>query len=333
MTTIFDWGAAGLPGRTAECQALRHIVAGVRSGRSQVLVLLGEAGIGKTALLHHLRESAAECTVLGAVGVESDMELAFAGLQQLCAPVMGFRSGLPKPQRQALEVAFGLSDDGPAPNRFLVGLAVLGLLAAAAQDRAVVCVVDDVQWLDRASAQALFFVARRLQAEAVGMVFAVRAPIDGTAGLPTMTVGGLDDTDARTVLESAFPGRLDAAILDRIVAEARGNPLALLTAPRDVASDQAPTESADIEAHYRAMIEDLPSDTRMSLLVAAAEPVGDPALLWRAVAHLELQPAVMTPAHELGVIAVGTRVQFRHPLARSVAYRCATAEQRRTAHG
>lgn len=333
MTTIPDQGNTALPGRAAECRALHQIVDGARSGRSQVLVLLGEAGIGKSALLHHLREAGAECTVLAASGVESDMELAFAGVQQLCAPVMDFRSGLPKPQRQALEVAFGLSDDGPAPSRFLVGLAVLGLLAAASQERAVLCVVDDVQWLDEASAQALFFAARRLQAEAVGMVFALRVPIEGIAGLPTMTVGGLDDDDARTVLESAFPGRLDTAILDRIVAEARGNPLALLTAPRDNTSTQVSADGADIEAHYRTVIDHLPADTRMALLVAAAEPVGDPALLARALAHLDLKPAVMTPADELGLIAVGTRVQFHHPLARSVAYRLAGAEQRRTAHG
>lgn len=332
VTAIHDPSNVVLPGRAVECQALRELVDAVRSGRSEVRVLLGEAGIGKTALLRYLRESAANCTVLTAVGVESDMELAFAGLQQLCAPVMDLRAGLPQPQREALERAFGLSDTGTAPNRFLVGLAVLGLLAAAAADRPVLCVVDDVQWLDQVSAQTLFFVARRLQAESVGLAFASRTPIDGTAGLPTMAVGGLHDGDARRLLESAFPGRLDGAVLDRIVAEARGNPLALLETPKDITSWHTETISAGIEEHYRTLIADLPEDTRMLLLVAAAEPVGDPALLSHALAYLDLKPTVMTPAHDLGLIAVDTRVQFHHPLARSVAYRCATAEQRRLAH-
>ncbi|VEG54979.1 LuxR family transcriptional regulator [Mycolicibacterium aurum] len=332
MTAIRDRSNAVLPGRVAECQALLEMVDALRSGRSEVRVLVGEAGIGKTALLTFLRQGAADCTVLTALGVESDMELAFAGLQQLCAPVLDYRTGLPQPQREALERAFGLSDTGPAPNRFLVGLAVLGLLAAAAADRPVLCVIDDVQWLDHVSAQTLFFIARRVQAESLGLAFASRTPIEGTAGLPTMTVGGLDDGTARTLLESAFPGRLDAAILDRIVAEARGNPLALLETSKDIMSWHTPTVSAGVEEHYRAQIADLPDDTRMLLLVAAAEPVGDPALLSRASAHLDLKPAVMTRAHDLGLIAVDTRVQFCHPLARSVAYRSATAEQRRLAH-
>lgn len=332
MTAIHDRNNAVLKGRAAECQALREMVDALRSGRSEVRVLLGEAGIGKTALLTFLREGAADCTVLTAVGVESDMELAYAGLQQLCAPVLDYRSGLPQPQREALERAFGLSDTGTAPNRFLVGLAVLGLLAAAAADRPVLCVVDDVQWLDQVSGQTLFFVARRVQAESVGLAFASRTPIEGTAGLPTLTVRGLDDGDARRLLESAFPGRLDAAILDRIVAEARGNPLALLETPKDITSLRTEAVSAGIEERYRTLIADLPDDTRMLLLVAAAEPVGDPALLSRALAHLDLKPAVMTPAYDLGLIAVDTRVQFCHPLARSVAYRSAAAEQRRLAH-
>ncbi|MEW5810457.1 MAG: AAA family ATPase [Actinomycetota bacterium] len=329
---IQDRSTAVLPGRAGECQTLRKMVDAVRSGHSEVRVLLGEAGIGKTALLRFLRAGAADCTVLTAVGVESDMELAFAGLQQLCAPVLDHRSGLPQPQRQALERAFGLSDTGAAPNRFLVGLAVLGLLAAAAADRPVLCLVDDVQWLDQVSAQTLFFVARRLQAESVGLVFASRSPIEGTAGLPTLAVSGLDDGDARRLLESAFPGRLDAAIRDRIVAEARGNPLALLQTPTDITYPRTETVSAGIEERYRTQVADLPDDTRMLLLVAAAEPVGDPALLSRALAHLDLDPAAMTPASDRGLIAMDTRVQFHHPMARSAAYRSATAEQRRRAH-
>mgnify|MGYP000297674308 CR=1 FL=1 len=216
------YAARVLLGRETELARLRALLHDAREGKSFALVVHGDAGIGKTALLAFLRESAADCTVLTAVGVESDMELAFAGLQQLCAPVMDRRFDLPQPQREALERAFGLSETGSAPNRFLVGLAVLGLLAFAAADQPVLCVVDDVQWLDQVSAQTLFFVARRLQAESVGLAFATRSPIDGTAGLPTVAVGGLDDVDARRLLKSTFPGRLDTAILDRIVAEARG---------------------------------------------------------------------------------------------------------------
>lgn len=339
VTTIPDRRDRGLPGRTAECQALQRLLDALRSGRSEVLVLSGEAGIGKTALLEHLTESATACSVLRAHGVESDMELAFAGLQQLCAPVLTHRSGLPQPQREALEQAFGLGDVGASPSRFLVGLAVLGLLAAAAQDRPVLCVIDDVQWLDHVSAQTLFFVARRLQAESVGLVFALRAPIEGSVGLPALKITGLADNHARRLVESAFPGRLDADVLDRVVAESRGNPLALVqSAQYTDAFDPAQGHgrvrpvAAGIEQRYQRLIEALPDETRMFLLVAAAEPVGDPALLLHALAHLDLKPAVMTPARDAGLIHLDLRVQFEHPLARSVAYRIATVDQRRQAH-
>lgn len=339
VTAIPDPSTAVLPGRDCESRALRDLVDALRAGRSEVRVLQGEAGIGKTALLQYLREYAANCTVLSAVGVESDMELAFAGLQQLCAPLLHYRTGLSQPQRDALEHAFGLSSSGFAPDRFLVGLAVLGLLAAAAADRPVLCLVDDVQWLDQVSAQTLFFVARRAQAESVGLVFALRGPIDGTAGLPTLIVGGLDERAARSVLASAFPGRLDAAVVDRIVAESRGNPLALLESSKNVDAFDAPAGtrrapvSAGVEQRYRQLMDDLPVETRVFLHVAAAEPVGDPALLARALAYLGLEPAVMVPAQDAGLIHVDTRVQFHHPLARSVAYRSASLEQRRAAHG
>lgn len=298
---------------------------------------MGEAGIGKTALLQNLRDLAAGCTVLSVAGVESDMDLAFAGLQQLCAPVLGFRVGLPQPQREALEHAFGISDAGGAPQRFLVGLAVLGLLAAAAEERPVLCLVDDVQWLDSVSAQTLFFVARRLDAEAVGLVFAARTPVDGTAGLSTLAVGGLDDGDARNLLESAIPGRIDPAIVDRIIVESRGNPLALLESVKSLgdfgsAGAQPGPVSAGVEPRYRQLVSKLPAETQMCLVTAAAEPVGDPALLFRALTHLDLKPVAMLPAQDIGLLRVDTRVQFSHPLARSVAYRSATPEQRRRAH-
>jgi len=336
---ISDQRDSALPGRAAECRALEHLVDTVRSGASEVVVLLGEAGIGKTALLDHLRDCAAGFTVLTAAGVESDMELAFAGLQQLCAPVLHHRFGLPSPQRQALEQAFGLGDGNAPPNRFLVGLAVVGLLAAAASEQPVLCVIDDVHWLDHVSAQTLFFVARRLQAESVGVAFASRTPIEGTAGLPTLTVTGLSDTDARALLESVLPGRVDPAVLDRIVAESRGNPLALSQTPVFAetypVTHRAPAQpvSAGIEAHYQRVLEALPDQTRTALLVAAADVVGDPALLRRALAQLEIGPAALTPALDAGLIHLDTRAQFHHPLARSVAYRIAAGEQRRRAHG
>ena len=328
---------AELSGRDPEWQRLQRLLTTLKLGRSEVLVLEGEAGIGKTALLRNLWDSAADCTVLSVAGVESDMDLAFAGLQQLCAPILGFRVGLPLPQREALEHAFGISDIGGAPDRFLVGLAVLGLLAAAAEERPVLCVVDDAQWLDSVSAQTLFFVARRLDAEALGLVFALRAAVDGTAGLPTLAVGGLDDGDARTLLESAIPGRVDPAIVDRIVVEARGNPLALLESVKTLgdfgsAGAQPEPVSAGVEARYRQLVSELPDQAQMCLVTAAAEPVGDPALLFRALTHLDLEPIALLPAQDIGLLRVDTRVQFIHPLARSVAYRSATPERRRRAH-
>ena len=337
LTTVSSKVAA-LSGRDPECRRLQELHTALRSGRSDVLVLSGEAGIGKTALLQNLRDSAADCTVLSVAGVESDMDLAFAGLQQLCAPVLGFRGGLSLPQREALEHAFGISSAGGAPSRFLVGLAVLGLLAAAAEGRPVLCLVDDAQWLDSMSAQTLFFVARRLDAEAVGLVFALRTPNGGTAGLPTLAVGGLNDGDARNLLESAFPGPLDPAIVDRIVAESHGNPLALLESSREVrvpdsAAAQRGPVSASVEGRYLELVSRLPAETQMCLVTAAAEPLGDPALLFRALAHLDLKPVATLPAQDVGLLRIDTRVQFHHPLARSAAYRSATPEQRRHAHG
>ncbi|NBH02264.1 ATP-binding protein, partial [Amycolatopsis sp. SID8362] len=224
-----------LLGRRGECAVLDRLTADARSGRSQVLVLRGEAGIGKSALVEYLVESAAGCRIARAVGVESQMELAFAGVHQLCGPMMPHLDQLPGPQRDALAVAFGLTS-GSTPDRFMVGLAVLSLLAAAAEEQPLVCVVDDAQWLDRVSAQTLAFVARRLLAEPVVLVFAVRGQAPGAddplKGLPELKVGGLRDGDARALLDSAAPGRLDERVRDRIVAETRGNPLALLELPR-----------------------------------------------------------------------------------------------------
>jgi len=203
-----------------------------RWGSSAVLVVRGEPGIGKTALLDYAAGRAAGFRVIRAWGVESEMELAFAGLHQLCVPMLGRLDQLPGPQRDALAVAFGMRE-GPAPDRFLVGLAVLSLLAATAEDQPLACLVDDAQWLDQATVQCLTFAARRLLAEPIAMIFAAREPGDhDLAGLPWLTVTGLGDADARALLASAVGGRLDAEVRDRIVAETGGNPLALLQLPR-----------------------------------------------------------------------------------------------------
>src|SRR3954465_14071190 len=219
----------GLLGRRRECEALDRLVATVRAGRSAVLVIRGEAGVGKSALLAYLVERASGCRVARAAGVESEMELPFAGLHQLCGTMLDRLDRLPARQRDALATAFGMSAGDP-PDRFLVGLAVLSLLSEAAEDGPLLCAVDEAQWLDRASAQTLAFVARRLLAESVGLIFAVRepSPTQDLEGLPELVVDGLDEGDATALLRSAIPGRLDERVRDRIIAEARGNPLALL---------------------------------------------------------------------------------------------------------
>src|SRR3954447_13977797 len=290
-------GGLALRGRRDECAVLDRLREGARAGRSGVLVVRGEAGIGKTALLDYAIGSASDMRVVRASGVESEMELAFAVLHQLCAPLLDRLERLPAPQRHALEITFGLSE-GPAPDRFLVGLAVLGLLAEAAAERSLLCVIDDAQWLDRASAQALAFVARRLLAESVVMLFAVREPIRELPALPELVVERLRDSAARQLLTSVVPGRLDQRVIDQLVAEARGNPLALLELPRGLTVAElaggfilpgAPL-SRQIEASFQQRLEPLPADTRRLVLAAAADPVGDAALLWRACEQLGITP-------------------------------------------
>ncbi|MFE7411856.1 helix-turn-helix transcriptional regulator [Streptomyces laurentii] len=336
---------SGLRGRREECQALDEVVAATRAGRSQVLVLRGEAGVGKSALLEYLAEDAAGCRVLRAVGVESEMELAFAGLHQLCAPLLGHLDRLPEPQRDALSVAFGLRAGG-APDRFLVGLAVLSLLAEVAEEQPLVCVVDDAQWLDRVSAQTLAFVARRLLAERVALVCAVRMSEPATGGDPwtglrEVVVQGLRDDDAGALLESLVPGRLDERVRDRIVAETRGNPLALLELTRGLTSaelaggfglpDARPLASR-IEQSYLRQIGALSDQARLLLLVAAAEPVGDVPLLRRAAVRLGIGAEAAAAAKAAGLIEFGARLRFRHPLVRSAAYRAADPALRREVH-
>jgi DNA-binding CsgD family transcriptional regulator len=331
-----------LRGRRNQCEVLDRQLQRVRAGESSVLVVRGEAGVGKTSLLAYVAERAAGCRVARIGGVESEMELAFAGLHQLCAPMLDGLDGLPRPQGDALRGAFGLQD-GAAPDRFLVALAVLSLLAEAAEAQPLVCLVDDAQWLDRASAQTLAFVARRLLAEPIAIVFAVREPDDGNelAGLPELVVGGLGDSDARSLLASAMPGRLDERVRDQIVAETRGNPLALLELPRGLTSaelaggfalpDARPVASR-VEEAFVQRVRSLPPETQRLLLVAAAEPVGDVSLLWRAAERLGLRGDAGRPAEAAGLIDLGIRVRFRHPLMRSAAYRAADFRDRQEVH-
>ena len=331
---------AELRGRRRECDLLDRLLDAVRAGESRALVVRGEPGVGKTALLEYLVEHASGCRVARAVGIQSEMELAFAGVHQLLTPMLDRLERLPGPQGDALRTAFGLGS-GAAPDRFLVGLAVLSLLAAVAEEYPLVCLVDDAQWLDRASAQVLGFVARRLVAESVGLVLAARAPGDELAGLPELAVEGLGEADARTLLEAALTGPLDAQVRDRIVAETRGNPLALLELPRGLtpaelaggfALPDAMPLSASIEESFRRRLEALPADTRVLLPVAAADPVGDPVLVWRAAERLGIPAQAAAPAAEAGLLEVGAQVRFRHPLVRSAAYRSASLPERQEVH-
>ncbi|NKE63534.1 AAA family ATPase, partial [Lentzea sp. PSKA42] len=329
-------------GRRNESEALDRLLTEARSGRSQVVVLRGEAGIGKSALVDHLVDGASGFRIARAVGVESEMELAFAALHQLCAPMMTHIGRLPDPQCDALMIAFGLHR-GSAPDRFLVGLAVLSLLAEVAEEQPLLCVVDDAQWLDRVSAQTLAFAARRLLAERVVVVFAVRSSTgsDQLEGLPELVVRGLPDRDARALLDSVVLGRVDEHVKDRIVAEARGNPLALLELPRGLtgaelaggfARPDARPLASQIEQSFLRRIGSLPDEAQRLLLVAAAEPVGDVALLRRVAERLDIGAEAEAAAEEAGLIKFGARVRFHHPLVRSAAYRAADRAERRDVH-
>jgi DNA-binding CsgD family transcriptional regulator len=329
-----------LHGRREERAVLGGLLDGARAGRSGVLVLRGEAGIGKTALLGRAIESASGFTVLRAVGVESEMEIPFAALHQLCAPLNDIVDRLPAPQREALEVTFGVTA-GATPDRLFVALATLSVLSEAAQERPLLCVVDDAQWLDRASAQVLAFVARRLLAEPVVLLFAARETTDVFADLPELLIEGLDDAQARKLVASVIPGRLDDRIVDQRLAEARGNPLALIELPRGLTAAQvaggfglpgALSLAGRIEQSFLERMEALPEDTRRLLLVSAAEPLGDPALLWRAAKRLGITAWAREPAESAGLIEIDGRVRFRHPLVRSAVYGAASAEQRRRVH-
>ena len=333
-------GAMELVDRHAECGVLDQLIEAVRAGESRALVVSGEAGVGKTALLDYLAGQASGCRLARIAGVQSEMELPFAALHQLCAPMLNKLHGLPAPQRDALKVAFGMSS-GSAPDRFLVGLALLSLLSDTAEQQPLVCVVDDEQWLDRASAQVLGFAARRLGAEPVGSVFAARTPSNDIAGLPGLVVERLGETDARALLDAALTGPLDSRVRDQILAETRGNPLALLELPRGLTPQElaggfglpsAMRLSGGIEENFRRRLEALPDQTRSLLLIAAAEPVGDPALVWRAAARLGIGAEAAAPAVEASLVEFDTRVRFRHPVVRSVVYGSALPQERQRMH-
>jgi DNA-binding CsgD family transcriptional regulator len=338
-----------LRGRRAERKAVERLLAQARGGRSGVLVVRGEAGIGKTALLEHVRDAASGFRVERAVGVESEMNFAFAGLHQLCAPMLDRLDALPDPQQAALGVALGQRVGDP-PTRLLIGLATLNLLADAAEERPLLCLVDDAQWLDEASAQTLAFVARRVEAERLALLFALRDPSpvakgpESFTGLPELRLDGLGEADARALLAAAVHAPLDERVRDRIIAEARGNPLALLELPLST----EPAHLAElaggfglphalgvprrIEDSLRRQSGSLPAETRSLLLIAAAEPLGDTPLLWRAARHLGIGAEAAAPAVTAGLLEIGIRVRFAHPLMRSAIYRSATPAERRRAH-
>ena len=330
-----------LRGRRQQVEALDELLADVRAGHSRALVVRGEPGIGKTALLNHAAGAAADFQVAQGDGVESEMELPYSTLQQLCARMLHRLDRLPPPQRDALSVALGLQS-GNAPDRLLVGLAVLGLLSEVAAEQPLLCLIDDAQWLDQTSAQALGFVARRLDTESVAVIFGTRDRAGGDlAGVPELTVRGLAAADARVLLAAVIPGRLDESVRDRIIAESSGNPLALLELPHGVTVAElaggfgvagALALAGRIEQSFLRRIQRLPEPTQRLMLVAAAEPVGDPALLWRAAGRLGIGADAAAAAEADGLLTVGARVIFRHPLVRSAVYQTAPVSDRRIAH-
>ncbi|WP_167756797.1 helix-turn-helix transcriptional regulator [Leifsonia flava] len=330
-----------LVGRSRECDAIERVIASLRGGQSRALVIRADAGVGKSAILAWAADRASGCEVLRATGMESEMELPYAGLQSLCAPVLQGLDALPPPQAEALSVAFGLRS-GEAPDRFLVGLAVLSLLAIAAESKPLLCLVDDAHWLDQASASVLAFVARRLVAESIGLVFAVREPVpEDFFGIEDLIVGPLDDADARVLLYQMVTGPMDAAVRERVIGESRGNPLALIELHRgmnlvEIAGGYGlstrPALTSRIENSFVRRIAALPADTRLILLVAAVEPVGDPDLVMTAGSSLKLNPDAIIPALEGGLVELGAKLRFRHPLMRSAAARSGSLEERRAAH-
>jgi DNA-binding CsgD family transcriptional regulator len=329
-----------LLGRERERAALDRLLEGARDGHGGALVVRGDPGVGKTALLDDSVEKAKTLRVVRCAGVEGEMELPFAAVQQLCAPILALAERLPRPQRDALDIAFGLSP-GQAPNHFLVAVAILGLLSEAARERGLLCVIDDAHWLDRTSAQALGFAARRLAVERIAIVFAARETGQTLQGLPEVHVEPLGHRDARALLESVLPAALDDQVLERLIVETRGNPLALLELPRGLTSSQlaggfgvpaAAPMHAGIEESFQRRVAALPRDARLLVLIAASEPTGDAPLVWRAAERLGIPESAAFAAESSGLIAFRPRVAFRHPLVRSAVYRAAGAIERAEVH-
>ncbi|MFG2884775.1 ATP-binding protein [Streptomyces sp. NPDC048297] len=327
-------------GRQRECGGIDGLLRAVRSGDGSALVLLGAAGIGKTALLDHTARQASDARLARISGVEAEKEFAYSALQQLCTPLLDLRGLLPAPQRDALGVALGL-EPGSAPDRFVVGMAVLGLLSEASRQRPVVCLIDDAQWVDTVSLQVLSFVARRLHAEPVGMLFATRTGDEALAGLPRLELSGLRDEDAGRLLDTVLLAPLDERVRGRILAEAHGVPLAVLELARRATPGQLAggfavpdlsTPSARIESLYADRVAALPHESRLLLLIAAAEPLGDPVLIWRAAALLGVDRKAAAKTQSSGLLEIADRVLFRHPLVRSAVYHAAPPAERRAVH-
>ena len=333
----------GLVDRALEKAALAAILDAVRLGMSGTLVLRGEPGIGKTALLEHMVHGAPDFRIARAVGIESEMELGFAGLHQLVIPFLPHLDRLPVPQRDALASAFGLVA-GAAPDRFQVGLATLTLLADAASEKPLLCIVDDAQWLDTESCEALAFVARRLYADRIALIFAVREPAGprgALTGVPELHVGGLLADDVRSLLATVVDRVPDGRLSERIVAEMQGNPLAILELTADLTPRQLDSASqlpqplpigSRLQRHFVIQVRGLPPDTQALLLLASAEPSGDPVVLWRAAKSLGIGREAVGPAEADRLLALGPRVSFRHPLIRSAIYHGAPAAERRRVH-
>jgi DNA-binding NarL/FixJ family response regulator len=335
-------GGWGFLGRAGERRRIDDALAQARDGQSAALVVRGEPGIGKTALLRYAARQASGLRVAHVEGVQAEMELPFSGIHRLCAPMLDSLDELPEPQQDALRVALGLSP-GDTPDKFLVAVAVLTLLASVAAERPLLCLVDDAQWLDATSLAALGFVARRLAADDVAIIFALREPATTGAldGLPQLVVEGLDEADARALLALAVPSGLHERVRDRIIGETRGNPLALV----ELSQRMSPAERAgglaqaaggalpdQLTLQYQQRVAELREPTRQLLLLAAAEPLGDAALLWRAADRVSIEPSALTPATEAGLLVVDDRVRFHHPLVRAAVYRAASTEERRRAH-
>ncbi|MGX7678509.1 helix-turn-helix transcriptional regulator [Jatrophihabitans sp. DSM 45814] len=329
-----------LRGRQRERTALDNVLDRARSGTSAVVVVRGDPGIGKTRLLEYVAERASEFQVRRACGVEAEMDFAYSGLHQLCGPLLSHLGQLAVPLREGLQVAFGMAE-GDAPDRFKIGLGVLSLFAEAADDLPLMCLIDDAQWLDRSSLQTLGFVARRLIAERVAMVFAVRRHATELDGLPDLTVSPLPGRDARALLSAVIPAPLDQDVKDRMVAESAGNPLALLqlaasARPGQLAGGFATSTGGPIarriEEEFLQQFQLLPKATQRLLLTAAAEPTGDLALLWRAAGFEEMPTGALSATEYAGLVEFSSPVRFRHPLVRSAIYRAASGEDRRAVH-